>query len=389
MEGLKLIIGIIGPVSQENQIITELLTEEKSIQVVDGLDVVRAMDRKHRNSLISKDYHKKLFLKQLESELGTYIITGNLLLSQNICSWLLKEGNTVVIVNRDNMEAYEDSVLNDTGRYLDDNNLQKYELEQRFKQTFKVLQPISKKSLYWIDLSDEESDDLNRLVELKLQESKTTGLETSDLISIITRKEDKNMTMEESIKKAMRELGIEDDTIIENPAPIEKKPEQKPIEHKLVSGVKQTQELSENNSIFVKFTDTNMAILFPVGIQLERKSICGVDFNVATLPVPNLKDRKLQELELIVEKPEVTEKKPEQKPIEKLELITEPPVNNPEKKKIPIVNTDVPEELEELKAEKARLDGEIKKYRSEGNMDMVNSLRKQRRIVRGKINKLK
>ena len=45
--------------------------------------------------------------------------------------------------------------------------------------------------------------------------------------------------------------------------------------------------------------------------------------------------------------------------------------------------------LEELKAEKARLDGEIKKYRSEGNMDMVNSLRKQRRIVRGKINKLK
>ena len=46
-------------------------------------------------------------------------------------------------------------------------------------------------------------------------------------------------------------------------------------------------------------------------------------------------------------------------------------------------------ELEEVKAEKARLDGEIKKYRSEGNMDMVNSLRKQRRIVRGKINKLK
>lgn len=386
-----MIIGIIGPVSQENQIITELLTEEKSIQVVDGLDVVREMDRKHRNSLISKDYHKKLFLKQLESELGTYIITGNLLLSQNICSWLLKEGNTIVIVNRGNIEAYEDSVLNDTGRYLDDSNLQKYELEQRFKQTFKVLQPISK-NLYWIDLSDEESDDLNRLVELKLQESKTTGLETSDLISIITRKEDKNMTMEESIKKAMRELGIDNDTTIENPAPTEKKPEKKPIEKKLVSPIKQTQESFENNSIFVKFTDTNMAILFPVEIQLERKSICGVDFNVATLPIPNLDDRKLQELELIVEKPEVVEKKPEQKPVEKLELIADSQVNSPEKKKTPVVNTnDVPEleELEELKAEKARLDGEIKKYRSEGNMDMVNSLRKQRRIVRGKINKLK
>lgn len=383
-----MIIGIIGPVSQENQIITELLTEEKSIQVVDGLDVVRSMDRKHRNSLISKDYHKKLFLKQLESELGTYIITGNLLLSQNICSWLLKEGNTVVIVNRDNMEAYEDSVLNDTGRYLDDSNLQKYELEQRFKQTFKVLQPISK-NLYWIDLSDEESDDLNRLVELKLQESKTTGLETSDLISIITRKEDKNMTMEESIKKAMRELGIDNDITIENPAPTEKKPEQKPIEKKLVSPIKQTQESFENNSIFVKFTDTNMAILFPVEIQLERKSICGVDFNVATLPIPNLDDRKLQELELIVEKPKVVEKKPEQKPVEKLELIADSQVNSPEKKKTPVVNTNDVSELEELKAEKARLDGEIKKYRSEGNMDMVNSLRKQRRIVRGKINKLK
>lgn len=385
MEGLKLIIGIIGPVSQENQIITELLTEEKSIQVVDGLDVVRAMDRKHRNSLISKDYHKKLFLKQLESELGTYIITGNLLLSQNICSWLLKEGNTIVIVNRGNIEAYEDSVLNDTGRYLDDSNLQKYELEQRFKQTFKMLQPISK-NLYWIDLSDEESDDLNRLVELKLQESKTTGLETSDLISIITRKEDKNMTMEESIRKAMKELGIEDNT--EDATSVEKKPEKKtnPPEQKPIETPKQK---LENNSIFVKFTDTNMALLFPVDIQLERKSIGGIDFNVATLPVPNVEDRKLQELELIVEKPEVVEKKPEQKPVEKLGLIADSQVNSPEKKKTPIVNTNDVPELEELKAEKARLDGEIKKYRSEGNMDMVNSLRKQRRIVRGKINKLK
>ena len=45
-------------------------------------------------------------------------------------------------------------------------------------------------------------------------------------------------------------------------------------------------------------------------------------------------------------------------------------------------------EISDLVAEKARLDAEIKKYRQLGDADTVNELRKQRRAVRNKINKL-
>lgn len=419
MGGIKMIIGLVGPAASDTQLITELLTEEKSIQVVDSIDVIRLMDRKHINSLTTKDYHKKYFLKQLESELGTYIVTGNLLLSQEICQWILQDGGIIVVISRDKMESYDKSVIENTGVYWDDPNIQRYELEYKFKRLFEELQKSNDGSgnLYLVDLSDEDSEDLNQLVECSQEwmDSEHFSLSAKELVSIVTRKEDNHMTMEESIKQAMRELGVEvddeptqQDKPVEKPKTIEKK--QKPVKKVTQEPIMEPtdvetevegqmtleefendsaqEESEENNSVFVKLTDTTMALLLPVGLQLEKQSIGGMEFNVATVSVPDWESRKLQELELKTEKQPELKTQAKTKPVETKTKTPKSVEKKPiaqESVKIVVESGD----LKELQEEKARLDAEIKKYRAEGDMDTVNALRKQRRAVRGKINSLK
>ena len=414
MGGIKMIIGLVGPAASDTQLITELLTEEKSIQVVDSIDVIRLMDRKHINSLTTKDYHKKYFLKQLESELGTYIVTGNLLLSREICQWILQDGGIIVIISRDKMESYDKSVIENTGVYWDDPNIQRYELEYKFKRLFEELQKSNGGSgnLYLVDLSDEDSEDLNQLVECSQEwmDSEHFSLSAKELVSIVTRKEDNHMTMEESIKQAMRELGVEvddepaQDKPVEKPKTVEKK--QKPAKKVAqeptnveteVEGQMTLEEFEndslqeepeENNSIFVKLTDTTMALLLPVGLQLEKQSIGGMEFNVATVSVPDWDSRKLQELELKIEKQPELKTQAKTKPVE-TKTKTLKPVEKKSVTQEPVKIVVESGDLKELQEEKARLDAEIKKYRAEGDMDTVNALRKQRRAVRGKINSLK
>ena len=409
-----MIIGLVGPAASDTQLITELLTEEKSIQVVDSIDVIRLMDRKHINSLTTKDYHKKYFLKQLESELGTYIVTGNLLLSREICQWILQDGGIIVIISRDKMESYDKSVIENTGVYWDDPNIQRYELEYKFKRLFEELQKSNGGSgnLYLVDLSDEDSEDLNQLVECSQEwmDSEHFSLSAKELVSIVTRKEDNHMTMEESIKQAMRELGVEvddepaQDKPVEKPKTVEKK--QKPAKKVAqeptnveteVEGQMTLEEFEndslqeepeENNSIFVKLTDTTMALLLPVGLQLEKQSIGGMEFNVATVSVPDWDSRKLQELELKIEKQPELKTQAKTKPVE-TKTKTLKPVEKKSVTQEPVKIVVESGDLKELQEEKARLDAEIKKYRAEGDMDTVNALRKQRRAVRGKINSLK
>lgn len=408
-----MIIGLVGPADSDTQLITELLTEEKSIQVVDSTDVIRLMDRNHINSLTTKDYHKKYFLKQLESELGTYIVTGNLLLSQEICRWVLQDGGIIVVISRDKMESYDKSVIENPGVYWDDLSVQRYELEYKFKRLFEELQKSNgiSENLYLIDLSNEDSEYLSQLVEhsqkwVDSEHFSLSAKELASITSIATKEESNHMTMEESIKQAMRELGVEvddepaQDKLVEKPKTAEKK--QKPVkkaqepvmftnaemeaEGQMTFNFKESEnqeEPEESKSIFVKLTDTTMALLLPAGLQLEKQSIGGTEFNVATVSVPDWDSRKLQELELKTEKQPELKTKPAEtktetpKPVEKVSVTQEP------------VKIVVDGGLKELQEEKARLDAEIKKRRAEGDMDTVNALRKQRRAVRGKINSLK
>lgn len=407
-----MIIGLIGPVSQDIELATELLTEDKEIQVIDSIQLLRLAGRKLIGSLTTQDYHKKYVLKKFEDIFGTVIVTGNLILSENICEWLLQEGGIIVVVSRDKLESYDKEVIKTTEKYWDEKTTQKYNLEVRFKKVYERLQKSNTgtDNLYLADLGSEDTSMLESLIESSQDwmESETIENSYEELISLIeVRKDDEDMTMEESIKKAMRELGmnVDDSDVPAEPKPVTKKPETKKASKPVKTEVKQqpkddfmnppednteSEEEAVVDSVFVKLTDTTMALLIPVGLEMEKQNIGGMEFNVATVGIPDLKNRKLQELQINKTHQE-TEKvsKPERKPV-KAEKSEPKKIEKPKQKLEKPMKVMVESgNLDELREEKARLDAEIKKFRAAGDIDTVNSLRKQRRAVRNKINSLK
>lgn len=410
-----MIVGLIGPVPQDIAAVSEMLVSDKEIQIVDTISILRMADRKIINSLPVKHYHKQYFLKKLESELGTVIVTGNLVLSEDMLPWVLDNGGVVVVVSRNKFESYPKEVLETTEKYWDDKLIQKYNLETRFKKFHERLQAKNEGvgNLFLVDVSDENSEQLNELLDVSQEwsESVKSGLKNEEILEITeARKDDTTMTLEDSIKNAMRELGMEvdgDETVEkEQPKQSErkkqpksaKKAEEKPAEDFInpPEEVAETEEIGqqednendeEADAIFVKISDGHMAVLLPVGLQMEKQNIGGMEFNVATVELPDLKSTKLQELTIIAQKSKQPIK--QVKSVNRTPIIVTPekPVKNEQPQK-PIKTVVVSGEKSDLVAEKSRLDAEIKKYRQIGDVDTVNELRKQRRAVRNKINKL-
>ena len=407
-----MIIGIIG-VNNDIDQVADLLCSTKDLQYADMIEVLRLSNRYMIGSLTTKLYHKKYVLKKLESIFGTVVVSGNLVLSEDVCEWLLSNGNVVAVASRDKLESYDKSTIKQAEKYWEDKTVQRYNLEVRFKKVHEKLHKNSEQ-VYRIDLSNDNCDDLNGLLGLieTCDDSSRTDADPRELLELIeTIKEvSDTMTMEESIKKAMRELGMEVDDI-EGESPQEtpkKQPKEQPKKKaapkaseekpkkdfmnppKEVEETEATEsfEEDESESIFVKFTDNAMALLIPVGMKLERQTIGGVEFDVATVAVPDVNNRKLQELEFITA-PIV--KTPDKKVV-RTPIISSKPANTEKvqpKVDKPMKTIVVSGNLSDLQEEKARIDAEIKKYRKMGDMDTVNALRKQRHAVRNKINKLK
>lgn len=418
-----MIIGITGPVQNDMDLVLDMLTSEKSIQVINSIEVLRNADRKMVNSLPIHDYHKKYYLKKLEQEFGTVIVTGNIILDEKTCHWLLQTGNIVVVVSRGKMEKYPKNILDSTEKYWDDEVTQRYHLEVRFNSLYDRLTKNFSENLYLIDVSDDNSVDLDSLIECSnnLEESIATENNITKIVDLVTiRKEDTTMTMEESIRKAMAELGMD----VEEPDTASK-PEEKPQKQSKTAEKKSKQtkpqpepkeqpkdeeeqfmnepeeeeqeasEQSENeeedeiDAVFVKITGDTMALMIPEGLKFDQQEVGGIVFNVATVDVPDLNSKKLQELTLIVgnaaDNPKV---------IKRVPIITQPkkkeqPKPTSDKTKQPVKVMVESDDIKDLQEEKSRLDAEIKKYRAEGDIDTVNELRKQRRAVRNKINRLK
>lgn len=402
-----MIVGLIGPVPQDIVAVSDMLVSDKEIQVVDAISVLRMADRKTINSLTVQTYHKQFFLKKLEADLGTIIVTGNMILSEDIVPWVLDNGGVIVVVSRDKFESYPKEILETTEKYWNDKLIQKYNLEVRFKKFHERLQAKNEGvgNLFLIDVSDENSEQLDELLEVSQEwsESVKSGLKVEEILEMTkVRKDDTmaTMTMEESIKNAMRELGMEvdgDEPVKEEQpkqSKVEKKVEKKPAEDFInppeeaaetdeIGQQEDTESDEEADAIFVKISGGHMAVLLPVGLQMEKQNIGGMEFNVATVGLPDLKSTKLQELTIIAQKEQPT------KQVKRTPIITAPEkpakVEQPQK---PIKTVVVSGEKSDLVAEKSRLDAEIKKYRQLGDIDTVNELRKQRRAVRNKINKL-
>lgn len=408
-----MIVGLIGPVPQDIVAVSDMLVSDKKIQVIDAISVLRMADRKTINSLTVQTYHKQFFLKKLEADLGTIIVTGNMILSEDIVPWVLDNGGVIVVVSRDKFESYPKNILETTEKYWNDKLIQKYNLEVRFKKFHERLQTKNEGvgNLFLVDVSDENSEQLNELLEVSQEwsESVKSGLKIEEILEMTKVRKDDTMatiTMEESIKNAMRELGMEVDgdepVKEEQPEPkkqpkqpkVTKKAEEKPAEDFInppeevaetdeTGQQEDTESDEEADAIFVKISGGHMAVLLPVGLQMEKQNIGGMEFNVATVGLPDLKSTKLQELTIIAQKEQPI------KQVKRTPIITAPekPAKTEQPQK-PIKTVVVSGEKSDLVAEKSRLDAEIKKYRQLGDIDAVNELRKQRRAVRNKINKL-
>ena len=112
-------------------------------------------------------------------------------MNEEICSWLLKTGNKVVVTSREHLEDYDKDVIESTARYWDDKDSQKYNLETRFKMEHSRLSKIDSDRLYFVDLSNEDTTELERLLSDTQEFNETydsTNYSIEELIDIINTK---------------------------------------------------------------------------------------------------------------------------------------------------------------------------------------------------------
>lgn len=209
-------------------------------------------------------------------------------------------------------------------------------------------------------------------------------------------------TMEEKIRKAMAELGLDPDGGDTNDKPTKVTVKTKQLEStKKESVSKPTQAVVPNkkadvsekpkraavvsekkvetqidvqvpHSIFMKISGNHMVLLIPEGLELDKQVIGGNTYNTVAVQVPDF-GGKLYEMPLINVAHTVT----------KSNTVVRVPIIMP--KTEPSSSSD-DEYLENLLKEKSRLDAEIKAARASHDDNLVNDLRKQRRSIRARIN---
>lgn len=249
------------------------------------------------------------------------------------------------------------------------------------------------------------------------------------LMILYRHKEEITMpSIEEAIKNAMKELGITDadgNPLPQNtaapkpdamtlpepepapaPAPAAKAPKTKttkaekrppkPTSPKQVEApaptveqpVEETQDAGVIDNIFCKLKDGQMALIFPVGLKLERKEIAGTPVDVLNVSLPDWTSTQLQALKIEQKETPVQAAAPvavERTPIKAGKKSTAAP--KPTQKTPPITNTG-DEDLDSLLAQKQELTAQIAAARAAGDTQLVTELRRKRRVVRGQIHKL-
>lgn len=209
-------------------------------------------------------------------------------------------------------------------------------------------------------------------------------------------------TMEEKIRKAMAELGLDPDGGDTNDKPTKVTVKTKQLESTKKESVSiPTQAVVPNKkvdvsekpkraavvtekkvetqidvqvpqSIFMKISGNHMVLLIPEGLELDKQVIGGNTYNTVAVQVPDF-GGKLYEMPLINVAHTVTKSNT----VVRVPIImskTEPSQSSND------------EYLENLLKEKSKLDAEIKAARASHDDNLVNDLRKQRRSIRARIN---
>ena len=401
-----MIVAIVGASSRDTKAVAKSIAGD-TLKVI---DIVEALKEELNNNeglseviidkFISDDNLKKICLKELEEEYKTIVVVGNLGLNENVLKWLQTlESSLTVVVNREGLNHFSSEELELLREYFFSDSELVYEVENRFYDLYNHLYnhlDNKEKSVLLNPDNDESLDNFaNVLEKVELLDSNFSGRELQGILMDLLGGRNMN-NIEESIRKAMIDLGIKPDDAKDVAKDLTKHPksglkehkksiEDKPEDEVKKSKPKEDKEDTEPNSLFCKISDGRMALLIPEGIHLDSMEISGVKFKVVTTKIPDISNNNLQELEEVVEgkKPQTKSKTfTHKKVIQKSsDLATETKS---------IVKSELySENLDDLKDEKSRLDDAIKQARAAGNQELVESLRKERRAVRKKINAAK
>lgn len=118
---------------------------------------------------------------------------------------------------------------------------------------------------------------------------------------------------------------------------------------------------------------------------MKQEIIAGTKVDVVTVAMPDWTNDKLQSLAIIA-----PQEAPQ--PVKRVPITTPPEQAAPApapKPKAPKPTMEIGETMDELLVQKQDLTSQIAAARAAGDEQLVNELRKQRRVVRGKINQLK
>ena len=214
------------------------------------------------------------------------------------------------------------------------------------------------------------------------------------------------MTITESIQKAMAELGVPNGEIsLEGTGTAKKaekkssaKPKKEPIVEKkepkepfmnppVEEPLQEEESTEENLSVFCKIKDGKMVLFFPKDYPFEVTNFGDLALNTLTFEMPDCDNHKLQELSIILPAQKAPAEEVIRKPIILPKEDKKP--EKAEKRTARKVELSDDEDMNALLQEKADLDEQIREARHNGDEELVNQLRKERRIVRGKINKLR
>lgn len=188
------------------------------------------------------------------------------------------------------------------------------------------------------------------------------------------KRSDTTMSMEEVIKRAMEDLGIEpaikvdsnnttkvasspSKLVAEQPAEVVVTPS--PV---TISSKEAPSKDTIISEVYLKLKDGTMALFIPSNIQLPAQVIDGREYHTLVFVAPNLGDTGLQSLKI---QNDVTTASQSTSPVAP-----------------PVYATN----LQQLVEQKVQLDHDIKSARAANDEARVAELRKQRRIVRRQIN---
>ena len=422
-----MVVAIAGPVQEDNIQIAEsfqsILDGTKVVDLVQSMrnlneECEPALARKLTAKLSTIDNFKKLYIKMLENEYETVVLYGNILFNTEVLKYVAEEGGYVVVAQRGDIDDYPEETTDKLKRYFADESAYIFEMTERFSNVYDELvdSGVDENSITLVDLSQDitENDVLMTMLEsMEYCEASGSNKEPVQiLVEFGNECQEGNMRIEDTIRKAMADLGMNVDDVTDEELPkppkkqqvketkkpdkkVEKKPEPVKKAPEPIMNEPEPEEADDGVSVFCKLniSEGTMAVLVPEGVKFTKQTIGGVSFDTFVVPIPDITSSKLQELPVASEEKEEPAKEhsaPKKVPVVKSSSNLNKAKSAPPTAAKRSVNKSAPVgNLDDLQAEKKRLDEEIKQARADGDQEAVLELRKQRRAVRAQINKMR